>query len=342
MTTSAEAMRTTDDGTLVTHPPEGPCTEDEANKLVETAIRASDTFYDTMAEIIRRKAWEPLGHSSLQSLLAGPLSATAVNQSTGKSYTRAHTYRLARMSMLLFSISEKTGVAPGDIALTERTLRNLPAGVSGDSDLVDAISAQIDAAGLDDNASPDDVNAIVNSVVSDAADGKDDDDEFDDDGPAASASSESMSSIQGEQQGGSGGRETSGGSVASSDAEDGSGDAEPAREAGSPAFDAYNADGWDDEPEPPATDFSDALSRVRQRSEFSENLDTIIEVASTLPEVAKIEGELPEFLDVIDDDELAEFKSKLDSSRKALDKIAAAQQAIDRTAEETDIRIDEA
>lgn len=44
----------------VAEPGQGPCSKPEAEELVDRAIAAAETFYDTVVEIIRRQAWVPL------------------------------------------------------------------------------------------------------------------------------------------------------------------------------------------------------------------------------------------------------------------------------------------
>ncbi|MFL0579482.1 hypothetical protein [Dietzia sp. 179-F 9C3 NHS] len=326
----------------VAAPGEGPCSEAEAEQLVERAINAAETFYDTVVEIIRRQAWVPLGYANPRDLMLRRLGGTTVNPVTGKPYSRSHVHRMARVSWMLWAISDRTGVDPGDLTIPERTLRELGGGMSGDLQLVDTISDRVAAAIHDKDASPDTVQDVIDSALSDAAGGSSstvdvsNNDEFDevdgrpDDHSASDGGSGSL-------------RDGRGGEATGSDTFDAGDDDEPDAPPTplTPAIDAFDVDGgFDDEDAAPIINASDALSQMRANANYTRHLQDIKEIAGHLPEVTAVEKQLPQFLDIVDDDELDEFKELLEQTRSFVDRAQKAKEAIDAVIAATDDRLD--
>lgn len=330
--------------TEVAEPGQGPCSKPEAEALVEKAIAAAETFYDTIVEIIRRQAWVPLGYANPRELMLRSLGGTAINPSTGRPYSRSHVNRMARVSWMLWAISERTGVDPGDLVIPERTLRELGGGQSADLDLVDTISDRVEASIKDRDASPDDVQSILDSALSEAAGGRPgsegrsegrsegtsaDSAEIDDDFDAPEPS-----------------RRPSFGAGEDDDFDDA--DDSPAGEGSappvSPALDAFGTPGDDkgfgDEAPVPTINRSDVLAQMRASATYQQHLEDIREIGSHLPEVATVKSELPEFLDSYDDEELEELKELLEQTRSFVDRAQKAKEAIDAVVAEAQERLD--
>lgn len=354
------AESTAHSGDVVTHPIEGPCTAEEAEQLIAEAAAAADTFYEKMNELIRREAWIPLGFHDMRELVLKRLATVAINPKTGKAYSRAHTYRLARTAWFLYAIAKETGLDSGQITLTERSLRDLPAGAAGDQSLVDSISRDVAAVSTDGNASPDDVNAIVEQTLAAAA-GRPTD-------AAESADQDAVSAEDDENDSADGGEGINGGTLdADSDGRSPGGqgrdsapaagsDTEPSGEDSaasdgpsepqSPAFDAYSSPGDDEDDEDdfqaaaPATDFGDAMARMRESSNYTATVDELVTISEKLPTVSKLADELPGFLDILDDEELTEFAAKLKKCQSLLDRIDETKKAIDDIVDEAEAMAD--
>lgn len=325
----------------VAEPGQGPCSKPEAEELVERAIAAAETFYDTIVEIIRRQAWVPLGYANPRDLMLRSLGGTAVNPSTGKPYSRSHVHRMARVSWMLWAISDRTGVDPGDLEIPERTLRELGGGMSADLELVDTISDRVAASIADKDASPDDVQDVLNSALSEASaergggEGRNssgaaggDDEDFDSPFPESRPT------------GGAGVGETD------DDFDDSDPDDEDSGTAGpsSPALDAFGSfddgDDFGDEDSAPVINASDALSQMRANANYVQHLQDIREIGGHLPDVIAVQKELPQFLDIVDDDELDELKELLKQTRSIVDRAQKAKEAIDAVIAAADERLD--
>lgn len=321
---------------------DGPCSIAEAEALVERAIQAAETFYDTIHEIIRRQAWVPLGYPNPAELMLRKLGDTTINPVTGKPYSRAHVHRMSRVAWMLWAISSRTGVDPGDLTIPEKTLRDLPGGAKGDPALVNLIERRVTEAARDGNASPDNVQDVIDTTVAEAINGADDDDFVDSrGGPLQSLQADGLSE-------GSGGDRQG---RASSPRGDGFGDDFDEDDEGAdggtggpatPAQDAFS-DGYDDfdEDDAPDTDANVTLKRMRDSMGFMKNLDDIDQIGQKLPEVANVKSKLPEFLDIIDDEELETFKAKLVNCHTVLERLSQAMEAIDATVEEVDLRLED-
>lgn len=324
----------------VAEPGQGPCTEAEAHELVDRAIAAAETFYDTIAEIVRRQAWVPLGHASPRELMKTALGGVS-NPRTGKPYSRAHVHRMARVAWLVWAISERTGLEPGDLKIPERTLREFGGGIDGDIKFVDEVSDRINLALNDKDASPDDVQDILESALSEGAaeqargegrttgegggfDG-DFDSSFPDPGPGAVGA-------------GSGGGESFDEDFDGTDLDEraaGSG------QSASPARDAFEDGGeFGDENNVPTINDSEALARMRANDIYIQHLQDIKEVGQHLPAVEAASKELPEFLDPLDDDELEELVDLLKATRGFIQRVESTMSAIDAMIEESEVRLD--
>lgn len=324
----------------VAEPGQGPCSQPEAEELVERAIAAAESFYDTVVEIIRRQAWVPLGYASPRDLMLRRLGGTTVNPSTGKPYSRSHVHRMARVSWMLWAISDRTGVDPGDLQIPERTLRELGGGTNADLELVDTISDRVALSIADKDASPDDVQEVLDSALSEAtgdrgggegrtAGGGDtggDEETFDSPPPGPRPDTRAGGEDEG-----------------FDDPEANDEDAAPAAQS-SPALDAFGS--FDDdadfgaEDSAPVINASDALSQMRANANYVQHLQDIQEVGGHLPEVTAVEKELPQFLDIVDDDELDEFKALIEQTRNFVDRAQKAREAMDAVLAAVDDRID--
>lgn len=325
----------------VADPGQGPCSEAEAEQLVEQAIAAAETFYDTVVEIIRRQAWVPLGYASPRDLMLRRLGGTTVNPSTGKPYSRSHVHRMARVSWMLWAISDRTGVDPGDLTIPERTLRELGGGMNTDLELVDTISDRVTDSINDKDASPDDVQDVIDSALSEAAAPKDDTAPAD--RPTADGIDDfDMEGAPQELGATSGAGERGGGEPEGFGDGDGAVDGDPptTNAPASPAMDAFDVDDEFDEDAAPTIDASDALAQMRASANYTQHLQDIREIAERLPEVTAVQKQLPQFLDILEDDELDEFKGLLEQTRSFVDRAQKAKEAIDAVIEATDNRLD--
>lgn len=325
----------------VAEPGQGPCSKSEAEELVERAIAAAETFYDTIVEIIRRQAWVPLGYANPRDLMLKSLGGTAVNPTTGKPYSRSHVHRMARVSWMLWAISDRTGVDPGDLEIPERTLRELGGGTSADLELVDTISDRVAASIADKDASPDDVQDVLDSALSEAVGGR--------------SGGEGRTAGGGNAGGGEddfdspfpGSRPDAGagfGAGGDEDFDDSDPDDEDASAgSSSPALDAFGSfddEGFGDENSAPVVDHSDALAKMRANANYVQHLQDIREAGKHLPDVIAVQKELPQFLDIVDDDELEELKELIEQTRSFVDRAQKAREAMDAVLAAANDRLD--
>lgn len=280
-------------------------------------------------------------YANPRDLMLRSLGGTAVNPSTGKPYSRSHVHRMARVSWMLWAISERTGVDPGDLEIPERTLRELGGGTSADLELVDTISDRVAASISDKDASPDDVQDVLNSTLSEAAaeraggEGRNS-------GSSAGGGDEDFDSPFPDS------RPTGGAGLgnADDDFDDSDPDDEDSGTAGpsSPALDAFGSfddgDDFGDEDSAPVINASDALSQMRANANYVQHLQDIREIGGHLPDVIAVQKELPQFLDIVDDDELDELKELLQQTRNIVDRAQKAKEAIDAVIAAADERLD--
>lgn len=108
-------------GTVVdTHeqPGEIACTAEEAAELVEKARKSIRAMDEAMTEILRRRAWEPLGYDD-------PITFWKKEFAPAKGLSRNHVYRTARVLAVLYGLSARIGDSALTIDITERHLREL-------------------------------------------------------------------------------------------------------------------------------------------------------------------------------------------------------------------------
>lgn len=127
------------------------CTADEARELVRQARESLVTFDNAMQEIVRRRAWEPLGYPSPREFVLAELGPGEGDDQTGR-VSRVHAYRLARVVMFLFGLAERLGGDVDELDVTERALRAIPAGSSStpnDQIIMDRVESRIEQIGGD-------------------------------------------------------------------------------------------------------------------------------------------------------------------------------------------------
>lgn len=108
-------------GTIVdTHQQHGEvaCTAEEAAELVEKARKSIRAMDEAMTEILRRRAWEPLGYDD-------PITFWKKEFAPTKGLSRNHVYRTARVLAVLYGLSARIGDSALTIDITERHLRQI-------------------------------------------------------------------------------------------------------------------------------------------------------------------------------------------------------------------------
>lgn len=121
------------------------CSEAEARQMVDRARAAITELDSSLRQIIERRAWEPLGYADPKEFVLAELGPSAVG---GKS--KAQAYRLARLAMFLYGLAEAFGDESVLLDISERSLRAIPPGASGENDevLTERVASRIEA--LDD------------------------------------------------------------------------------------------------------------------------------------------------------------------------------------------------
>lgn len=123
--------------------PAEPCTREEAEKLVTSAVTHANGLLENLNEIWRRHAWEPLGYASIGDLLKSPMVAAKIlNPVTSRPYSRAQLYRIANAANFRAAIAEAAEVDIADLAVDERRLREL--GAAGLRDVQRDVVEEID------------------------------------------------------------------------------------------------------------------------------------------------------------------------------------------------------
>jgi hypothetical protein len=336
----------------ITAPGEGACSREEARALIAKAIGAAETFQSVMMELFSRKAHVALGYSTPREMLLCEFKDTILNPATGKPYSDSHIHRMARVAWLAWAIAERTGVDMADLRIPERPLREIASGFGGrnDRDLVDEIEQRVALVAQDKDAAPDLVDSVINDVLNEAS-GRSPRLPRDPDSIPPEAPDGDFDSIQGE--GEFGGRASKPKRrTADDDVEDADGiDSRPSDRTSGESPSALSAFGdtsnTDSHQAPPlptppgGLDMGAALKALRESGDFTRTLQEIISIGERLPQVAAVEAKLPEFLDALDDSELAGFKSLLSRTTEFLDAAESAKRAIDAVLAETDVRIDE-
>lgn len=336
----------------VQEPGSGPCSPEEARELIDKAATAADTFASTMRELFRRKAHEALGYATPREMLLGEFKGSLINPSTGNPYSDAHVHRMARVAWLTWAIAERTGVDMADLEIPEKTLREIPAGVDGDRDVVDKIATR--TAELADNgpASADDVSGVIDRVMNEesgrtpppshahpGADGRADTsagDEF-----SAGGSGDAAPGGASPQRHDYDGYSTTADADADSDADGPGASAVPAGSDGA-AVDAFGG-----APDPLAAtsssgmDMQAAMAALREHGDFTRVLQDINAIGEQLPTVTAVRDKLPGFLDAVDDDELHSFRSQLVEAKDFITIAVEAKEALDAVIDEADFRIED-
>ena len=107
------------------------CSQDEARQMVDRARAAITELDSSLRQIIASRAWEPLGYSDPKEFVLAELGP-----STDGGKSKAQAYRLARLAMFLYGLAEAFGDESRVLDITERSLRAIPPGPSGENDEV--------------------------------------------------------------------------------------------------------------------------------------------------------------------------------------------------------------
>lgn len=102
-------------GTIVSDPGT-PCTPEYARKLTEKALRLADELDNTMQEIVRVRAWEPLGYRDPSEYVLKEFTQSS----------KSHRYRLARFAAFAYGLTQRLGDDALELKITERALREVP------------------------------------------------------------------------------------------------------------------------------------------------------------------------------------------------------------------------
>ncbi|MFJ9379348.1 hypothetical protein [Streptomyces sp. NPDC101455] len=137
-TTSHKTVAVPDSGdaTTVVHgvisdDPGTPCTPEYARSLTERALQLSDELDDTLTEIVRVRAWEPLGYRDPSEYVRKEFTQSS----------RSHRYRLARFAAFLHQLTERIGDEALELELTERALRAVPK--ERDGQVIEALGSRL-------------------------------------------------------------------------------------------------------------------------------------------------------------------------------------------------------
>ena len=133
---------------VVVDDPGTPCTPEYARTLTERALHLADELDGTMTEIVRVKAWEPLGYRDPREYV--------LKEFTNSS--RAHRYRLARFAAFAHQLTERLGDDALELQLTERALRQVAP--SRDAEVINALESR-----LADADSPEEMDEAVNETL---------------------------------------------------------------------------------------------------------------------------------------------------------------------------------
>lgn len=127
----------------------GPLTAEQAEKLINKAIKAATTFADVMKQIVARKAWEPLGYDDPRHMMTDRFSGKLINPRTGKPFDDTYIRRMANTAWVLWSLAESTGLDPVELNVTTGVLAQIPRGVYGSEHekLVDKVLEEVERRG---------------------------------------------------------------------------------------------------------------------------------------------------------------------------------------------------
>ncbi|MFF1716520.1 hypothetical protein [Streptomyces sp. NPDC058268] len=116
---------------VVSDDPGTPCTPEYARDLTNRALRLADELDGTLQEIVRVRAWEPLGYRDPREYVLKEFTQSS----------RPHRYRLARFAAFVHQMTERLGDDALELQLTERALRQIPAG--RDPEVLDALESRL-------------------------------------------------------------------------------------------------------------------------------------------------------------------------------------------------------
>lgn len=124
------------------------CSAQEATDLVAKVKDALAQFDDAIQAIIRLRAWEPLGYPSPRELVLGEFGPIEDPEASGR-VSRVHAYRLARLAMFMYGLSQRLGDDEVALEVSERALRSVPAGAGGENDMqiLERIEERVDEVG---------------------------------------------------------------------------------------------------------------------------------------------------------------------------------------------------
>lgn len=329
------------------------CTESEARELIQRAATAAVQFEDAIREILRRRAWEPLGYATPQDLILGEFKDGGLqNPRTGKPYGRAHIYRMARTALFLYEVAARTGVDPGELDIAEKALRAAHANGIDDAAMLKQIEQGVSDASTDGPADPDTVQTIIDKVV-DTASGR----LVSDPDPAPTTldppddAAQTVAPAADDAAPPAVGERTPASPTPTPPGRQG-GDPEPEDTSDWPNKDphperntdpAEDGDGDGDSADPygaftgqksgsmapsGGTTWNDALASANAFIDFTEKLRTIKKLGDLLPSLQDVEGKLPEFLDACDDSELTNFSEALDDVDLILRDLPAFRSAV--------------
>ncbi|MGW0670618.1 hypothetical protein [Streptomyces sp. NPDC002746] len=133
---------------VITDDPGTPCTPEYARTLTERALHLADELDGTMTEIVRVRAWVPLGYQDPREYVLKEFTQSS----------RAHRYRLARFAAFAHQLTECLGDDALELQLTERALRQVAP--SRDNELINSLESRLADAG-----SPEEADEVVNETL---------------------------------------------------------------------------------------------------------------------------------------------------------------------------------
>ncbi|MEV8335637.1 hypothetical protein [Streptomyces niveus] len=149
--------------------PGTPCTPEYARELTEKALNLADELDGTMRQIVRVRAWVPLGYQDPHEYVLREFTQSS----------RAHRYRLARFAAFAHQLTERLGDDALELQLTERALRQVAP--DRDSSVLKALESR-----LTDPDGEEDANEVLGRTLrAHARNAPPDEDMWDDESPAA-------------------------------------------------------------------------------------------------------------------------------------------------------------
>lgn len=141
------------------------CDADTARDLVTQMWEGLEQFDNAFQEVIRLRAWEPLGYPTPREFVLAEFGPTDGEEGR---VSRTHAFRLARLAMFLYGLTDRLGDEAAALELSERALRAIPGGRGGENDalLLDRIESRIGELG--DDASQEASQQVVDEVLAQA------------------------------------------------------------------------------------------------------------------------------------------------------------------------------